>query len=697
MAENELLPIAGSKEVGEKVFKLLGEVITDKISLGLHTKWLNHYKLGRNQHWKNTSSAVPLITGNLLQVHRQRTVNVLTDNNPTFNIVEMGEQADDPIFEKLQSASMYWWVEQEQQTLYEDSVANGETYGVAIEKVKFNPALEHGLGEVETIIVDPYRFGFYPVKTKDIQKAAAVFHFYPMDIMEAERKWPAFKGKIKNDTQFLEELGEERRELQKGNSTDTMVARIANTIKTLFPGGSEKQIEDNETLVVECWAKDYSRAEDGTYLYPGNIRCVTCCNGGKLVLDDRKNPSINPEMPQEQMADTWLYDKFPFTLVNSIKDTSSPWGMSDFEQLEQLNKEFNKSLSQMVFLKDKASRPKIINPKTSGIPNEHFTNVPGVVNPKNSMEAAAIRYLEFPQLPVDVERAGTLIKEIFFLISGTFDLEQAQTPGQQVIAYKAIAALLERAATMMRGKIRNYSRLLRDRGRMYISHLQNWYTEDRWFYYEEEGKTYSETIKATDIKVPVKLTIVNGSMLPVSKVQQREEALVLYEKGAIDQQDLLEKLDWSNRSKVLERMQSGPMGELLDRLAAMGAPPEVLQMMEQLASVEEKDFNKAVKEGKLPVIEWPGQQNQETQMAIELELAKEKLKKERADRQLIEEKQTTERVEQRVKEAGIQFDKEKLDIEREKVEAAIVNQKEITATAKETNVTEKGIKSNNKK
>jgi hypothetical protein len=693
----EILPPEGNGRIGPRVFQLLGEIIQDKINLGLHTKWLNHYKLGRNQHWKRASTAVPLISGNLLHIHRQRTINTLTDNNPTFNIVELGQQAPDEVYEKLNQASMYWWIEQEQQTVYEESVLNGETYGICIEKVIFNPDLEFNLGEVETIVVDPYRFGMWPVKGRDVQKSDAVFHFYPMSIREAERRWPKFKGQIKPDSQFLEELGEERRDYITGQQTDTMLARIANTVRTLFPGGAEKTTDAEETLIVECWSRDWTRNEDGTFKYAGKIRCTTVCNGGKLVLADRANPSINPNLPFDKAINTYLYDKFPFTLVPSVRDTTTVWGMSDFEQLEQLNREFNKAISQMVFLKDKAARPKILNPKTSGIPNAHFTNVPGVVNPKNSIEAQAIRYLEFPNMPLDVEKAGVLLKEIFFLVSGTFDLEQANTPGREVIAYKAIAALLERAATMMRGKIRNYSRLLRERGRMYISHLQNWYTEDRWFFYEKNGQMRTDSINAEEVQMPIKLTVVNGSMLPVSKIQQREEALVLYEKGAIDQQDLLEKLEWSGRSKVLERMGAGKYGSLMNKMQALGAPPDVVQTLSEVASIEDEDFAKMAEKGELPIIDWPAQQGEQTKAMLETEIIREKLKKERADRQLMEEKITTERVEQRVKEAGIEFDKAKLSIEMKEVELdAEMRDKELVQTAKETNVREKGLKSNNR-
>lgn len=46
--------------------------------------------------------------------------------------------------------------------------------------------------------------------------------------------------------------------------------------------------------------------------------------------------------------------------------------------------------------------------------------------------------------------------------------------------------------------------------------------------------------------------------MPVSRVQQREEALALFEMGAIDRRDLLEKLDWSGREALLGRLEGTP-------------------------------------------------------------------------------------------------------------------------------------------
>jgi hypothetical protein len=239
---------------------------------------------------------------------------------------------------------------------------------------------------------------------------------------------------------------------------------------------------------------------------------------------------------------------------------------------------------------------------------------------------------------------------------------------------------------------------------MYLSCLQNWYTEERWFTWEENGKTIADTIISDEARIPVRLTVVNGSTLPVSRVQQREEALVLYEKGAIDQQDLLEKLDWSGRAELLERMQKGPMGTFLNRLGAMGAPEELLGIVEQLSTMDDKDFQKALEAGKIPALQWPGQEGadtEETVRSIEIQKRQEEIRTERAKRIFVEEQTNTEREKQREIAAGIEYDRKKLNIERANAVAALHGAKvkdevEATKSAEQNDVHERGLKTNNR-
>lgn len=665
---SEVLPPEGHPRLGREILRIVGDVIEDKLQLGLTEKWLKEYRLARGAHWDKPSSKVPLKTANFVYTHIQRTVNTLTDNNPTFNVSQAGDAEDADIYAKLQMTAEYWWNETEQQSVLERSVRNGETYGVTIEKVIFNPDIEYGIGDVEAVIVDPFHFGVYPVKCTDIQKAEIVLHFYPMTVREARRRWPEFADKIKGDGQYLEELGSERREIAAGGTITRNGQTILHTMSSVVSAlvnkatGSATDDGDEETLVVEAWCKDYTIEGDHPK-YRGFIRRVTACAAGLLVVDDRSNPSISDALPDEMAQLTYLYDKFPFALANSISEADYLWGISDLEQLDSLQVEINKTISQIAFHKDGAVRPKVVNPKDSGVPNEHFTNISGILNPSSSLTAQGLRYLEMQNNQRDMLETFTLYKELFFQVAGTFELDQAQAPGKSVIAYKAIAALLERASTMMRGKIRNYSKLVRDRGRMFLSLMMNYYTEDRWITYDDAGETHAMQIRGTQMIVPNKLTVVSGSTMPQSKIQQREEALELFKMGAIDQEELLEKIDWSGRAAVIRRMQAGPLHDFLERLAALGFDEGTVQMLQELGMMPREDFDKKAEAGELPTLQAP---QLDQGLALAFQEKAEEIEKLKAETQLLLAKVQAEQM--AVKQA-----EEQLEIDRVKTLAGIRN------------------------
>jgi hypothetical protein len=719
---------AGDPKVGEDVFRILGIAVDDKIKLGLHDRWLRNHELRSNQHWKAKSNQVPLVSANLLYTHIQRTTNTLTDNEPTFNVVPVGELregAEKDSLSDLQRTTEHWWRDQEQQDILESSVINGETYGIAIEKVIFNPNLEYNLGEAETIPVDPFHFGWYPPKLaaiRDLQTRDVLLHYYSTPVRSLRAKYPHLADKIKSGDEMLKELrDDERREVAgEGSGTASVFTTIASTVRELINFGTSGSEDEEETLLVEAWVRDRTKVTEDKEVeqtvidevtgqtktimvkqretrpkYTGEIRYILACSGN-VVLEDKDNPNINPDLPRDAAMSTYLYDKFPFSGANSVKDTSNAWGQSDFSQLEAINMEVDKSLSQFVVEKDRSARKKFVNPMDSGVPNEHITNYVGILNPTSAEASQGLRWIDPPQSSVDYDKAVQVFKDFFFLIAGTFDLDQAQTGGREVIAYKAIAALLERAATMMRGKIRSYSRLIRDRGRMYLSHVMNFYNEERWITYkDQDGNDKTKPIIGSSLAMPAKLTVVSGSTMPISRVQQREEALALFNAKAIDHQELLDKLDWSNRSDVVKRMMDGPLGEIFKKLMFCQVPEPILQYLKKVVEMEPKDLEKALNKGEFPPFmsfamqllqSMKGQQppmspEQQAKMkeaeakVMELvakaeQLAAEK-EKTQAETALTVEKAVTEKVEQQVKLAGVGYDNEALKIKRAEVVSAM--------------------------
>lgn len=717
----ELIPPEGHHLVGRRVFELLDAILQDKEALGLPRKWHYHDRLAQGKHWKASSKKAALRTANLLHSHRVESRNLLTANNPTFDVDKIGgTEVDDEKYETLVHSTTYWWGSTEQHTVFSRVVDTGEIAGVVIEKSRFDPDAEYGIGEAVAEKVHPFYFGMWPLTPQDgdNQKADANFHFEPVPTRKLRKQYPDLADQIQPDSEWLAKIGDSRREIQAGGQGrfQKWFTTINSVIKTMMGENTEGAAGqlDKQSFVVECWVKDdtmesvtedqeltddqgrgtgqFKPVETGGQRpkYPGGIRYVRVCNGGDLVLEDRPNPNINPDLPPELARWTYLFDKFPFILTVSETNDSHPWGMSDFEQLEGLQVEINKTLSQISLFKDRAARLKIKNPMDSGVENSELTNYPGVIRPASYLVSQGIEYLQPPTAPIDMYKALELFKDLFFLVSGTFSLQQAQVEGREVIAYKAIAALLERVTDRLRGKFQNYQRHIRERGRMYVSQVQNWYTEPRSITYKDKnGEQVSKEILGSDLIIPAKLNVVSGSTLPTSRVQEREESIELFQMGAIDQEELLKKLGWDNWRQVLNRMRMGPLADMLNRLAELGAPEPLIGFLQELQTMDPKDFKRAMEKGELPDFQTMlqqvlgGETQEDPMQVLEQQLKQAEIAKEDAETRKVEaetllavEKTRSEKVDQQVKANGVELDWEKIKIERAESTHRMITERE---------------------
>lgn len=617
-----LIPREGDEKVGFAIYRLLDQIVQYRDKRKLPGKWLRNYEMYRNRHWRSRGK-VPLVSANLVFNHIERTVNMLTDNNPTFDI--HSEQPE--ISNSLHRLAQYWWNETEQQDVLAESIKGAEIHGCIAEKIIFNPMLNGGLGEVEVITIDPHDIGFWPVNEKRYEKWEAVLHFYVMPVNQLRRKYPQYAKEIMPDAHMSKAYGWERNDVYGGTVSPTasrgsMIGDEAvDTASMVGNSASLKKIygRGDETLVVECWVKDYTMitekriergvdefgyeteevVEERVPKYPGFIRCITTCNAGNVVLSDRPNPSISPLLNREVASQTYLYDKFPFTFTQSVKDPVAPHGFSQVEQLEQLQVEINKCLSQLNVAKDRAVRTPLVNPRNTGIPNSKFTNAPGrIVRPRDHIVAQGLRYLDSPPVHGDIHNMMGVYQEFFNILSGQMDLTDPNTVKGRM-AFKTVAAILENMNTIIRGKVRNYGKMIRERGRMYLSHVMNWYSEERTFYYSEYGETRSGTIVGKEVIIPLHFQFVSGSTMPQSKLQIREEALQLYQSGAIDTRAFLERIEYPGRHEIIQRMEAGVNGVLIQKLEQLGVlPPECLQAVVQVSQMDDKEYNAVLQQAK---------------------------------------------------------------------------------------------------
>lgn len=189
----------------------------------------------------------------------------------------------------------------------------------------------------------------------------------------------------------------------------------------------------------------------------------------------------------------------------------------------------------------------------------------------------------------------------------------------------------------------------------------------------------------------------------------------------------MERLNWPNRAEVVKRMQAGPLGMAMQNLEKAGTPEEFLQFLKTVSEADPKDLQKAIEKGEFPTFmqflekimaQAEGMQPQQdpTQAAefqkvnAEVQKALAQAEKMAAEKELTVEKIMTEKVQQQVAMAGVQFDKEKLAMDRAKIVSDIENEAEgryergVDAAVKmagsvqknRPGYNERGLKSNNK-
>lgn len=642
-------PPEGHDKVGQWVWDNFIIAKDAKVKGNWHKKWLRNHELGRGKHFKHrdpTKSKYPLVPVNLFHVVLATTRANLTDNKPKFDITPHSDMAKNkaPIMHR---AATQWWKRTNQQGLLSLTVGNSEKYGTTVEKMLFDPSLEAGLGEIDTAIIDPFRFYPWP-NIQDIQRMPRMFEIDVMQVEDILRQWPETSEKVTAEHTWADITGKDREDVRAGSVSQT---RHSDNLPTNYSTGSGKDIRVEgikQALVIECWCKDYTMEpvfEDMPVLmkdefenevldedrqpipmiddnlqpvteqvqvgekpkYPGFIRMIHITNDGKVVLDDMPNPSINPQMPDEAARQTYLYDKYPYLKSDSNTDETNFWGYSIFEQLEILVLEINKKVSQIAAFIDRTVRPTLIIPKIAGIEKHEVTNLPGQAwFPQNHIAAQFIRYLSIPNLPSDFYKYLELLLKLVDIISGIHDVTQGRKPAG-VTAATAIMALQESAQTIFRDKIRNLDTLIEERGRMWVSLAQNWYTESRMVTMSGKDMMGPEgefaSFRGQDLPPSGEFTfaVVTGSTMPKSIYAQREQAIQLYQAGAVDQREILEIFDWPNREEVIQRMSQGPLGQLLERLEQAGAPPEVMAAVEHVGSMDENEFKQAYQQSPAPL------------------------------------------------------------------------------------------------
>ena len=592
------LPPEGHPKVGEFFWELWSIAMAEKDRLGIPEKHIEDYRLFRGGHWdqstkkRTRTNRVDKLTANLLFANIQRTVANITARAPIAEVVSL-DGVDDISDQALSAQVRKWNNESEQAKSLSRSVLEMEIYGITIEKAVFDARTER----TTFVILDPFAYAPAPGNFKDTNDAPYHTHAYPMACESAEAMFGIKRGEVVGES-ALNMLGIEREDHRPiptgtrygtqnypGNYTDTQhPTRI--DARTGAPA-----------LVVEIWVRDFVTekvvepvldpatgepvldpatgepvmSELTRQKYPGGIRLVTLTNRGKLILDDQPNPNINPALPRDLTQHCFLYHNFPFYKANSYEDSTCFWGFSAAEQVGDLNLKIDEMITRLSQYLGRIMLPTLVLPQDTGVKLTDLNNKPGLVlQPVSGNTGSGIRYLETPNLPATFFEALNWYITLFDRISQIEDADRGVAPSG-VIAAQAIVALQERGAIMVQAKITAVDYLVRQRGRCSISFFQNFGQEKNMI--DVQG----DSVVLQGIQFlgrAFNYVVESGSTVARTSLQIQEQAMALYDKGAIDRRALLENLNFPGWKEIIERAGEGQLDQALQILIEAGLPEE---------------------------------------------------------------------------------------------------------------------------
>jgi len=568
-------PKKGHEDVGKwawTVFDLSRAWRDDE--LHMNDAWHENYRLFRGDHW-GTNKKPNNMTVNLFFSNVVRTVANITARHPVAEVVDLDGSGGE-LAKTATARTKKWWLDSGQPAKLRATTLNSEIYGITWEKSVWNKRdMQPGV-----VILDPFAVFPYPGYWENIASdIPAICHATALAPKVVEKMY-GVTGVAVDETFSL--LGGEREEVI-GTSTHgmtrTAVPLSEGTVKPIR--ALSAGVKGENALVVEVWCRDYSMNGD-VEVYPGGIRCITVTNQGDLVLNDEANPNLNFEQPPEVLEASYLYSRFPIYKNNSYADANSIFGFSAAEQTAHFNIKINELLSRLVNYSMRAMTGILIIPPKSGITKHHLNNQPNLVLWPQTLEAAqGIRIVPLPNPPAIIKDVLETLINLHDRIHAIQDTDRGESP-KGIEAASAIVALQERNAVLVQHKVDGIDYLVQERGNYAIAQWQM------------HGHLL-ETISADDTTYEFSgvslaghkfnYTVESGSSMPKTSLQIQEQAQALFKLNAIDQQALLENLNFPKWREIVERMGEDQLGAAMQILIQAGMPEEqamaIMQLLQQ--------------------------------------------------------------------------------------------------------------------
>jgi len=470
--------------------------------------WLENIAFYMGKHWlvwnKETRSFdVPsvepwrvLITNNLIQPRIRTEYAKLIQQRPAAQVQPLSDQADDLRKARTNNHILeYSWKPTGSERAKNESLLNALIYGTGLNKIYWDPTK----GKV---ISDPERGIFQPLGEVCV-KACSPFEIYiqPLAKHIDDMDW-IIHSTLRTASYIFDRYGKVVQEEE--YPTDEHLEGRLSQLTDLSVSGKIKGVRTLEFWQVPCKQ------------YPGGRYIVKV---GEEVVEALPHP--------------YKRVKLPFTAWQHIPVPSRFWGDSLPTQLADPQRNYNKSRSQGVEIRNLMSKPKIIYPLGAIPADKEITSRPGENIPYIPIAGLKPEWVSGKDIPVtfwrDLEQTRTEMNEI----SGQHEVTQAQVPGQ-VKAGVAIQQLQEQDDLRLTPASMSFEDAIASQESMKLKLMKQFYQETRVARIVGEGQRIEVVeFTADDIMDDADVVVEAGSSLPKSLSAKREFITGLVQNGIL--------------------------------------------------------------------------------------------------------------------------------------------------------------------
>jgi hypothetical protein len=544
----------------------------------IHQQMDKYYEMYRNR-WVPDDDQMMVSD---LYAYAETVVPILTNNRPRSMV-----KAEDPEYIKHAEGMEYIldsvFDDNDWDYLQQRIVRMAEIYRSGLAYTGYDETAEHNTGKITIQSINP-RWCYFDPASLDLEDSSFFMYIEPLRASKVKAMYP----------DKAEEIGKEREgtygEKDKGwfksllNTVKGYLAGIGRDGNETLPELSEEEKRKNAVAFIHYWYRDDDDKWRVAYF------------ADDLFLEDNENP--------------FWHEKLPYDIFSPTEDILSVFGIPMAEHIEDISHEKNVLLHMFVKSAKKAVDPPLIYNTTVGIDDPRQLrrraeedNVIPVANPEYIPLNAIAEYMNVPGVPnwaKDIPHEFMGIQDSITGINDSFRGMSEATSGKEVqlkqeaaytriktkvdnfekfvksIAKKIIVNAMQFIDTDTQFRVQgDYSKYEEEDAPFQVEPIpvgkneegQTEYDKNEFFLYanphewikivkdpeNEEETTQEEAEEAYHILNMV-VDIEAGSSLPQSRSAKREEALELFNAGAIDHQALLEAFEYPDYEEILKRI-----------------------------------------------------------------------------------------------------------------------------------------------